>query len=716
MQRKLSIPGALKALSAAALCALWLAGCGGPANPDEGSTASVTLRLDHYADPSSAASAPGGLSLSPQGAPVNPVDGTTGVTQAELTVLSGGEQLYFDADGNQVPSGGVQLLLTNGSGLTLQLEPGTYDFLVAGRDDAANLLADGALLGVVITGDETLTVFLQSLVGSASLLAPEMVVPNDVIDVRLLVHPPGRTDLMVPTSDYTATFDSSAAVVSTSALGVRLIVECQPIDVSVNVTANRDGATASAATTLAAADVCLSYDDGIGVDALPPSVHVDGPPTNAQTGVPLPLTGTVYDHQTGIENVALYDGPLWLANATVDDSQVPHLWTINWTPSDTRDYHLTVLAEDSAGNESRDSFLVSVEAGQAGGFAAVSAGYGRSCGLLVDGAAYCWGQSDLGDGNGSGSSSVPVAVTGEHVFASISAGNQHVCGLTTSGQIYCWGTGRDGQLGNGQSFRYLYPVPVVGGHDFASVDAGQWHTCGVTTNGAGYCWGSNYYNQLGNDLGNELNSPELIAGAIEFASVQGGDYHSCGLAVDGSVYCWGRGTDHQLGNGQSASSPTPVLVSGGHTFTTLAVGSSHACALEADGTAYCWGTGTSGQLGHSLLQNSNVPVEVAGDLDFTSISSGPFHTCGVSVTGAAYCWGHWANGRLGVGAISTDASSPLLVSGGLEFVSVEAGDLHTCGVVVGGEVYCWGDGTGGKLGNGNTAESLVPVAVLEPAP
>lgn len=40
-------------------------------------------------------------------------------------------------------------------------------------------------------------------------------------------------------------------------------------------------------------------------------------------------------------------------------------------------------------------------------------------------------------------------------------------------------------------------------------------------------------------------------------------------------------------------------------------------------------------------------------------------------------------------------------------------DYHTCGLTTTGAVYCWGEGTSGKLGNGSLTNSLTPVKVSD---
>ena len=82
-------------------------------------------------------------------------------------------------------------------------------------------------------------------------------------------------------------------------------------------------------------------------------------------------------------------------------------------------------------------------------------------------------------------------------------------------------------------------------------------------------------------------------------------------------------------------------------------------------------------------------------------------------TGAVNCWGYNGNGRLGNGN-TTDSSVPVAVAAftdGATAVSITAGARHTCAVLNTGAVNCWGENGDGQLGNGTTTDSSVPVAV-----
>src|SRR5690606_9679539 len=135
--------------------------------------------------------------------------------------------------------------------VVLGLRHASYRFTVLARDDSANELADGQLEDVLVEDDVALLVPLRSFVASASSSAPEVVAPNQVIDIGLGVHPPGREDLLVPMSDFSVDYSTNALMHVGSGLGVRLTVECEPIEVSALVSDVRGSAPVMAQASFA---------------------------------------------------------------------------------------------------------------------------------------------------------------------------------------------------------------------------------------------------------------------------------------------------------------------------------------------------------------------------------------------------------------------------------------------------------------------------------
>lgn len=96
--------------------------------------------------------------------------------------------------------------------------------------------------------------------------------------------------------------------------------------------------------------------------------------------------------------------------------------------------------------------------------------------------------------------------------------------------------------------------------------------------------------------------------------------------------------------------------------------------------------------------------------DWTQITAGGVHSCGLVSGGNAYCWGSNSRGRLGDGT-RTDRHEPVAVSGGYSFEQIDAGGAHTCGLTADGTAYCWGFNSRGQLGDGTTTDRSEPVSV-----
>jgi len=361
-------------------------------------------------------------------------------------------------------------------------------------------------------------------------------------------------------------------------------------------------------------------------------------------------------------------------------------------------------------------------------WAALAPGYAQTCGLTLEGRAYCWGGRGYGeliDVTGSGAF-YPVPVADNLRFMAIAAGDRHACGLTTVGEAYCWGDNARGQLGSYVPGVTSVPRAVAGGMRFHAIAAGGSHTCALTLSGEAYCWGSNDSGQLG--TGDRSSSPVPVpVRGTRFAALAGNGDHQCGLAADGTVHCWGAIYDNgSLGSGSIAwfvirESPDPLP--GGRRFRQIVVDRFHGCGLSDIGEAYCWGDNGFGQLGSGDRNGSTTPVAVKGGLVFEALAAGAFHTCGLTADGTAYCWGFGTWGQLGAESELSEcgaeqircALTPVPVAGGHAFVSIAAGYTHTCGITDRGAAYCWGFNLQDQTGSGRrTVREPTPVRVPSP--
>lgn len=154
---------------------------------------------------------------------------------------------------------------------------------------------------------------------------------------------------------------------------------------------------------------------------------------------------------------------------------------------------------------------------------------------------------------------------------------------------------------------------------------------------------------------------------------------------------------------------------------SVTLGNGFACALNEAGRAFCWGWNYQGQVGNGTVGTPvRTPVPVAGELVFTELSAAGYHVCGLTAGGEAYCWGSNEEGETGTGTVGPGVAVPTPVQTALRFTQISAEGIgfssSTCGLTGAGEAWCWGDNRFGKLGNGTTESSAVPVRVQSDVP
>ncbi|HUK95675.1 MAG TPA: PASTA domain-containing protein [Gaiellaceae bacterium] len=298
----------------------------------------------------------------------------------------------------------------------------------------------------------------------------------------------------------------------------------------------------------------------------------------------------------------------------------------------------------------------------------------------------------------------------------IAAGGLHTCLLTSAGAVKCWGYNRYGQLGDGTTTDRHAPVAVSGlAGGVAAIAAGYDHTCALTSAGGVECWGWNKYGQLGDGTTTDRRRPVDVSGLTSgVAAIAPGGGHTCALTSAGGVECWGDDEVGQLGDGTLTQRYTPVDVSGLTSgVAAIAAGAAHTCALTSAGGVKCWGDDELGQLGDGTLTQHYAPVDVSGlTSGVVAIAAGGDHACALTTAGGVKCWGDNTGGQLGDGT-NEGSSTPVAVSGLTSGVMAigAARASHTCALKTAGGVVCWGYNVDGQLGDGTTIERTAPVDV-----
>ena len=150
----------------------------------------------------------------------------------------------------------------------------------------------------------------------------------------------------------------------------------------------------------------------------------------------------------------------------------------------------------------------------------------------------------------------------------------------------------------------------------------------------------------------------------------------------------------------------------------LDAGKYHSCAVLPTAALRCWGYGGDGALGYANkttigddeAPSAGGPVDVGAGRTVRAVSAGAVHTCAVLDGGAVRCWGFGGDGRLGYGnitAIGDDEApssiSPVNVGAGRTAKAITTGRAHSCVILDTDDVRCWGYGFDGRLGYGTTA-------------
>ncbi|XP_045803504.1 PH, RCC1 and FYVE domains-containing protein 1-like isoform X1 [Trifolium pratense] len=148
--------------------------------------------------------------------------------------------------------------------------------------------------------------------------------------------------------------------------------------------------------------------------------------------------------------------------------------------------------------------------------------------------------------------------------------------------------------------------------------------------------------------------------------------------------------------------------------------------IDALGDVFIWGEGINdGILGGGLHRVGNLSIsemdaflpkalESKVVLDVHSIGCGYKHAVLVTKQGEIFSWGEESGGRLGHGA-EVDVFHPKHIDSlnGTNIELVACGEYHTCAVTCSGDLYTWGDGmhNSGLLGHGNEVSQWIPKKV-----
>jgi len=327
----------------------------------------------------------------------------------------------------------------------------------------------------------------------------------------------------------------------------------------------------------------------------------------------------------------------------------------------------------------------------------VSIGYSHACVLLADKTVNCWGsnqQSQLGTASAA-DSATPVQVKFLSDVQAIAVGDALTFALLSDGTVSYWGTRITKYEATTNQYTTVasqYPTALNGLSAVKTIAAGgRGNGCATLADGSARCWNFNDMGQLGNGTYDFSVDPVVVSGVSGATGIDFGYAFACAQSPS-AVKCWGNNFDGQLGNYSNTTANSPQTITGlSGTVSKLRTGDSFGCVLMTNGSIQCWGANGDGQVGNGTSGTAEkAPVTASAIPNVTDLALGTVHSCALLSGGTVRCWGQNYDGQIGNGNKNSPVTTPTAVTGITGATAIGAGSYTSCAILTNGSVKCWG--------------------------
>ena len=198
-----------------------------------------------------------------------------------------------------------------------------------------------------------------------------------------------------------------------------------------------------------------------------------------------------------------------------------------------------------------------------------------------------------------------------------------------------------------------------------------------------------------------------------------GYYHALLLKNDGSVWAWGNNGAGQLGIGNKISTTAPTVVAGLTDVVDIVAHGFFSMAAKADGTVWVWGDNSDDLSGEPTIGGiyRTVPTQVTALHSIVSVAASwtaPYTAFAVTDYGQVWAWGDGGYGKLGNGRSDSNSGTPLLIPGLTNVVKVSATSAQAVALRSDGTSLGWGEyhSNGDNLRLGLNADGYVTPSVM----
>jgi alpha-tubulin suppressor-like RCC1 family protein len=340
----------------------------------------------------------------------------------------------------------------------------------------------------------------------------------------------------------------------------------------------------------------------------------------------------------------------------------------------------------------------------------VAVGGSRYFGVKSDGSVWS-SRCDSASGSPVCTGESSMKIPGLSRVLAVSGGAAHTIALTSDGTVWASGNNASAELGDGTIINRSLPTEVPGLSGVTVAIAGGRFSLALKVDGTVWAWGSTNGGVLANSLISNSStqvtfnayassSPNQISGLTGIVAIAPGWDHALAIKSGGSVWSWGANYYGELGNGTVSGSGGPAQVPGLSSIVAIAAGGQgQSFAIKSDGSLWAWGKNDLGQLGDGTKANRSSPILVSGLNNVVSVAADWSATLAVCSDGSVWQWGN-------------NVLSPVrIVPSGIKAVALSGDDFHA--LKDDGTVLAWGRNAYGQLGVGSQSIAQTPTKVKD---
>jgi len=318
-------------------------------------------------------------------------------------------------------------------------------------------------------------------------------------------------------------------------------------------------------------------------------------------------------------------------------------------------------------------------------------------------------------------------------FQYIAVSSFHNMALDEQGRIWAWGAGSAGRLGIGSNANINRPILVTQAYNgellprMHGIATGGAFSMALDENGGVWAWGNNHRGQVGNGNTNDINRPvrisqTLFEGALPIIiAISAGNAHSMAIDIYNRVWAWGSNMDPwntangKLGDGGLVNRVRPVRISQTiigddlPTIVSISASTNHTTALDIYGDVWVWGN-TTNFSSIATIYATLRPMRVTGLPQMSKViayangysGGSQGMSTGLDMQGRMWQWNYFGSYRV-------DATLNLP-----EIIYISHGaNHHMIAIDSYNRIWAWGSNGNGRLGDGTTNNSPVPVLITQ---